>query len=164
MSLMKLSSKEGQHDELFEQSRKHHLSTVGFLTILKNNFSHEEAFKLAIDSFTNYMVKYYELILTATEPGSQERFDKFRNHYAECAVDRDYLHIIESKPNILRVRFERCPFSEVMTEYNLDEFSYAFCLSDLAFTKEVLPGVKFHRGHVIAKGDKYCDHTWIFEK
>ena len=40
-----------------------------------------------------------------------------------------------------------------------EEFSYAFCLSDYAFTEKVLPGVQFKRNHEIVKGDEYCDHA-----
>jgi DNA-binding transcriptional ArsR family regulator len=43
-----------------------------------------------------------------------------------------------------------------------EDLAYAFCLSDLTFTKKVLPGVKFSRNHEIARGGPYCDNTWEF--
>lgn len=151
-------------DEIFEQSRARHLITVGFLKALKDNFSRDLAFKIALQGFINYMTEYYNLVLKSTEKGSQERFNRFRRHYEEYAAKCPYCNIEESTPTVLKVRYTRCPFAEVLSEYNLYNFAYAFCLSDPAFTKNVLSGVKFYREHEIVKGDSYCDHTWIFTK
>ena len=151
-------------DEVFEQSRKSHLITVGFLTALKENLDPKTAFKIASDGFNNFMKEYYTLVLKETTEGSQERFDRFRHYYGEYAHKSTYIKVVESGKNILKVRFNRCPFAEVMTEYNLSYFSYAFCLSDYAFSEKVLPGVKFQRTHEIARGDQYCDHTWTYHK
>jgi len=136
--------------------------TVGFLTALQSNLSYKKAFEIAARAFANYMINYYELILSSTRRGSQRRFDKFRQHYEEYARKSGYIKVLESESNKLRVRFERCPFAEVMTEYHLGDLSSAFCLSDYAFSEKVLPGVKFNRMHEIVRGDKYCDHEWIF--
>ena len=151
-------------DKIFEETKKSHLITIGFLKALKNRHGFEEAFKVASDAFANYMIEYYRLVLSATTPGLQERFDKFREHYRDYAGKKNYIKIIRSDPNILEVRFDRCPFVEVMAEYGLSGFSCAFCLSDSAFTKEILPGVKFQRNCEIAKGDKFCNPTWLFRK
>ena len=151
-------------DEIFQASREKHLMTVSFLVALKSNLSHKKAFEIAANAFANYMINYYELILSSTRRGSQRRFDKFRQHYEEYACKSGYISVLASKSNVLRVRFERCPFAELMTEYDLGDFSYAFCLSDYAFSKKVLPGVKFRRMHEIVRGDKYCDHEWTFDK
>lgn len=132
--------------------------------MLKNNFGHKKAFQLAVEGFSNYMAEYYNLILEDTQPYSQKRFDKFRKHYAKVASRIPYMQIIHSSKNILKARFKRCPFSEVMKHYRLKGFSYAFCLSDPAFTKKVLPGVKFRRKSLISKGGRYCDNTWIFKE
>lgn len=138
--------------------------TAAFLSALKRNLSHEEAFQIAAQGFSNYMISYYELILSSTEKGSQERFDRFRQHYENYATNTTYITIIESNPDVLSVHFDRCPFAEVMAEYEVDDLSYAFCLSDYAFTAKLLPGVRLRRAHEIVKGDAYCDHTWIFQK
>lgn len=148
-------------DRIFEDSRKRHLMTVGFLKMLKDNFVFEEAFDLASQGFANYMIGYYNLVLSDTESGSQERFEKFRAHYSQLASESPYLQIVESAPGILKACFTRCPFVEVMKHYDLEQFSWAFCLSDAAFTEAVLPGVRFLRSHTISKGDDCCDHTWV---
>ena len=136
--------------------------TAAFLCALKASLSHEKAFEIAAKGFANYMINYYELILSSTRKGSQERFDRFRQHYEKHAAESDYVKIVKSRPHILEVRFERCPFAEVMREYNLADLTHAFCLSDYAFTEELLPGVELHRTHEIAKGHNFCDHIWIF--
>lgn len=146
----------------YEKNRERHLMTVGFLTALKENFEHERAFEIAAQAFGNYMTFYYTHILSATEEGTQERFDKFRQHYEKYAQKSDYIKIIKSTPQILKIHYNRCPFSEIMAEYNLSDLAYAFCQSDYVFTKKVLPNVKLQRDNVIIKGDKYCDHTWIY--
>jgi len=151
-------------DEIFQSSREKHLMTVGFLTVLKSNLGHKKAFEIAANAFANYMINYYELIVSSTKRGSRRRFDMFKQHYEEYARKSGYIRVLASKSNVLRVRFERCPFAEVMTEYNLSDLSRAFCLSDYAFSKKVLPGVKFRRMHEIVRGDKYCDHEWTFHK
>lgn len=151
-------------DKIFQSSKEKHLITVGFLTALKDNLSHKKAFEIAARGFANYMTNYYELILSSTKKGSQRRFDKFRQHYEGYARKSGYISVLTSKSDVLRVRFERCPFAELMTEYDLGDLSYAFCLSDYAFSKKVLPGVKFRRMHEIVRGDKYCDHEWTFHK
>ena len=94
--------------------------TVGFLTALKSNLSHKKAFEIAAKAFANYMINYYEPILSSTRRGSQRRFDKFRQHYEEYARKSGYISVLASKSNVLRVRFERCPFAEVMTEYRFE--------------------------------------------
>lgn len=153
---------ESKRDEIFEQSRQRHLMTIGFLTAIKDNLNPETAFEIAVDGFSNYMNSYYKSVLGHTREGSQERFDTFRKHYESYAEQSSYIHIVESTTTTLKVRFERCPFVEVMEEYELSDLTYAFCLSDLAFTKEILPEVTFHREHVIAKGASFCDHAWIY--
>ena len=151
-------------DEIFEQSKMKHLITVGFLSALNDICDPERAFEIAAQGFANYMIRHYELVLASTPAGSQERFDSFRQYYEEYAGNSNYISIVRSDATILSVQYERCPFLEVMAEYGMDMFSYAFCLSDYAFTERVLPGVTLRRAHEIAKGDEYCDHTWTFHK
>ena len=149
-------------DTIFEQTRQKHLMTIGFLQTLKNHFNPDQAFTLAAESFSAYMKFYYQHLLRNTKPGSQKRFDTFRKHYKDCGKKTPYIQILESTPTTLKVKYTRCPFTEILNEYNLPEFSYAFCLSDPAFTKQLLPHVTFHRENVIAKETPYCDHTWTY--
>lgn len=144
------------------EGAKGHAMTVAFLEALKAHCGRDEALEIATRAFANYMTRYYTSILAETERRSQERFDKFRKHYAKYASHRSYIWIVESKTHVLQVRYERCPFHEIMVENHLGEFSHAFCMSDYSFTKAVLPGVSFHRTHEIAKGDSYCHHKWVF--
>jgi len=149
-------------DSILEKSREKHLISIGFLKAIKNNFDKDVSFRLAKEGFSNYMVEYYRLILDSTKPNSQERFDRFRKHYEYLANKSSYFHIVESTEYILKVRFDRCPFAELMKLYGLEEFTYAFCLSDIEFTKELLPSVKFDRKCLISKGDDFCDNTWLY--
>ena len=151
-------------DNVYRKAEQGHLITIAFLSALKSSVDSEKAFEIATRGFANYMINYYNIVLASTKPGTQERFDRFRKHYEEAAKKSSYLEIIKSESDALRVRFNRCPFFEVMVEYGLSEYSSAYCLSDYAFTEECLPGVQFSRNHEIVKGDNYCDHTWMYKK
>lgn len=154
----------GQCDFIFKASESRHLITVGFLKALLENLDDEKAFDLAVKGFTNYMTEYYNLVLGSTKERSQERFDVFRQHYRQASLKSPYCQIIKSTPEILEVRYDRCPFAEVAVKYNVFKLAYAFCLSDYEFTKNVLPGVDFQRKHEIIKEDRFCDHKWVFIK
>jgi len=147
-------------DKVFEDSSHRHQMTVGLLKSLKSNTEPDIAFQLASDGFNNFMIDYYTKVLEGTSEGSQERFDAFRKHYEEYAENSTYIRVQESMPSSLKVIYQRCPFAEVMEAHGLSEFTRAYCLSDEAFTKKVLPGVTFHRENLIASGDKFCDHSW----
>lgn len=154
--------KDNENDEILAEKREKSLITVSFLAAINENLDPEKAFKIASDAFANYMISLYEDILASTEEYSQERFDCFRKFYEDYSKKTPYLKIIESTPKILRVKYLRCPFYEILEERGLEVLAYAFCLSDLTFTKKVLPGVKFSRNHEIARGGPYCDNTWEF--
>ncbi len=151
-------------DEIYSQKKNETLTAQSFLAVLKKKLDKDTAFKIAKEAFEMYMTSLYKSILSLTKEGSQERFDKFRQFYEEYAEKTPYLIIIESTSTILKVKYERCPFFEVLEEMDLGEMAYAFCLSDPGFTEKVLPGVKFSRTYEIAKGGPYCDNTWEYEK
>lgn len=147
-------------DEILEENRKKSLITVSFIEALDNNLTKEKAYKIMCDAFANFMITFYKKILNSTAKKSQERFDLFRKFYEDHAKKTPYLNIIYSNSKILKVKYDRCPFHEILNEKGLGEYSYAFCLSDNEFSEKVLSGVKFSRDHTIAQGGDYCDHTW----
>ena len=151
-------------DDTYQQSLRNHLMTIGFLEALRDNLDSKLAFKIACDGFTNYMNHYYNLLLKGITKGSQRRFDHFREHYENYALNCEYIHIVQSSTDILKVRYTRCPFVEIMTDFGLHDFSRAFCLSDYEFTRHTLPGVVFTRTQEIASGGGFCDHTWSYKK
>ena len=148
------------NDEIYRRKKEESLTAVSFLSALKENLEPEIAYKVALDAFANYMTSQFEGILASTEKNSQERFNQFRDYYESYAKKIPYVEVIKSNPNILRIKFNRCPFFEILTDLELGDLAYPFCLSDYTFTEKVLPGVKFSRIHEITKGDQYCDHTW----
>ncbi len=151
-------------DDIYQKSFRNHLMTIGFLEALKDNLDSELAFMIACKGFTNYMNHYYNLVLKGIPKGSQRRFDRFREHYTNYALNCEYIQIVQSNTDILKVHYTRCPFVEIMTDFELHEFSRAFCLSDCEFTRSLLPGVVFTRTQEIASGGSFCDHTWSFKK
>jgi hypothetical protein len=153
---------DSEEDPVFRQAEQRHLLTVGFLSALRDRLSPEEAFSVARSAFAHYMIAYYSAVLGTTAEGSQERFDVFRRHYEAYAAASDYLYVVESTSTVLAVRYERCPFFDVLSKYGLADFGYAFCLADPVFTEKVLPGVCFRRTHEIVRGAAFCDHTWTF--
>ena len=157
-----MNKAQNHRDEIYKKKKQESLTMISFLTTLKENLEPDKAFNIALKAFTRYMIGIYENVLVSTKIGSQERFDKFRVFYEDYAEKTPYLKIIETTPNILKVKYERCPFFEILKDLGLDDLAYAFCLSDPAFTEKLLPGVKFSRTNTIAKGGIYCDNTWEF--
>lgn len=151
-------------DEVYEKKKEESLTARSFLAALKEHLDPEKAFEVARSAFARYMTGVYERVLSSTKPGTQERFDCFREFHAEYAKITPYLEILESNETVLKVVYHRCPFFEISRDEGLGELAYAFCLSDPTFTQNVLPGVKFSRNKIIAKGDGYCDNTWEFKK
>lgn len=151
-----------QKDEIYISARRNHLMVIGFLQMLTKNFNDKKSFELAKQGFANYMINYYKLVLKDTDPGSQDRFNTFRKHYESLAKQSTYLELIESSEKVLKVKFKRCPFNEVLESYDLKDYCKAFCLSDIAFTKELLPKVDFKRKCTVSDGDDFCDNSWYF--
>ena len=149
-------------DDIYQKKKEEALTAISFLEAISENVDNDTAFKIASDAFEKYMTNLYKNILASTEEGTQERFDKFRSFYEDYAKKTPYLKIIKSTPEILEVKYERCPFYEVLNDIGFKDLAYAFCLSDPVFTKNVLPGVKFSRSNVIAKNGPYCDNKWTF--
>ena len=149
-----------RHDEVFTDCEHRHRMALGLLDSIGRNAEPDAALQIAAEGFKDFMVRYYTEVLDGTEPGSQEQFDAFRKHYEEYAEKSPYIRILESTPSTLKVIYERCPFAEVMEERGLSGLTEAYCSSDGAFTEALLPGVRFSREHVIARGDDFCDHTW----
>ncbi|MHA2239567.1 MAG: L-2-amino-thiazoline-4-carboxylic acid hydrolase, partial [Candidatus Hodarchaeales archaeon] len=150
--------KSHQKDRIYTKKKLQSLATVSFLASIKENLDNEMAFKVATDAFGKFMTTYYRNLLSDFELGSQERFNRFRESYEQFATETPYCEIIESSPAILKVKFTRCPFNEILTDEGLADLAYAYCISDQTFTENVLPGVQFSRNHEIVTGSAYCDH------
>lgn len=157
--IMKVNSK----DDILNTKREESITAVSFLKALKRNLNDDTAFKIALEAFTIYMTSLYENVLKLTKKGSQERFDCFRAFYENYSKKTPYLTVFESSSIILKVQYNRCPFYEILEKEDLKDIALSFCMSDPAFTEIVLPGFKFSRKQIIAKGDSYCDHTWKFK-
>ena len=145
-----------------EKKRAESLTAISFLEAIHENLDKNAAFNIAVEAFEKYMTNLYKKVLASTEKGSQERFDRFRKFYEEFAEKTPYCEMVESTPTKLKAKFNRCPFYELLKEKGLEDLGHAFCLSDPAFTKNLLPGVKFSRKHEIARGGPYCDNKWEF--
>jgi L-2-amino-thiazoline-4-carboxylic acid hydrolase-like protein len=106
------------------------------------------------------MISIYEEVLEGTTPESQERFDKFREFYENHPKTSPYCEILESSKQLLKVVFHRCPHVEILKNEDLFEFAESSCLSDIAFTERLLPGVKFTRESSIREGSEGCIMKW----
>jgi hypothetical protein len=151
-------------DKIFNDKKTAALPTISFLKALKKNLNQKTAFKIAVDAAANFMISHYENILGDTEPGTQERFDKFREYYEKYPEISPYCEILESTQKILKARFTRCPWVEILYSEDLFHFAPAYCLSDHAYTEKLLPGVTYTRARGIVKGDNFCGHKWIYSK
>jgi hypothetical protein len=147
-------------DTIFIEKKRNLASTLNFLNALKTKLNIEDAVEIAEIAAANHLIQHYKEIFKGTIPESQERFDVFRKYYEAYPLISSYCEIIESNKDCLKVKFNRCPHAEILSDEDLFEFAPASCKSDIAFTEELLPGVKFSRESSIVDGDKTCIMVW----
>ena len=90
--------------------------------------------------------------------------DEFRKYYEKYPEISSYCEILESTPQILKVRFNRCPWAVILYSENLFYFASAYCLSDKTYTEKLLPGVTYTRSKNFIEGNNSCDHKWVYNK
>jgi len=147
-------------DKTFFNKKQVVSSSINYLNAIKQLLTEEEALKVAELAAANFMTDHYKKVLKGTKPGSQERFDVFRKHYEVYPEVCTYCEIITSNENSLEVKFKRCPYAEILLDEDLFEFAVASCLSDEAFTMELLPGIDFSRESSIVDGASECIMKW----
>jgi len=147
-------------DEIFNEKKKALRSTLSFLKAIKKNVTKSKAIEIANDAAANFMISIYRDVFEGTKPSTQKRFDAFRNFYENHPKTSPYCEILESTSKTLKVVFHRCPYAEILKEEDLFEFANSSCLSDLVFTKKLLPNVSFKRERSIVKGDNQCVMLW----
>ncbi len=147
-------------DEIFYKKKKETAPTLCFLKALKLKLSINEAIEIADAAASEYMIQYYEDIFKDINEKTQERFNKFREHYERYPNQSPYCEVLESGSNVLKVRYNRCPLRDVLICEGLGEFAFSFCKSDATFTERLLPGVKLTRECSIVSGDKHCIMRW----
>lgn len=147
-------------DNIFLAKKNALRSTISFLKAIKSRMPEKLAIELANEAANNFMIGVYEDVFKNTAPYSQARFDAFRTFYEAHPKTSPYCEIIESTSSCLKVRFYRCPHAEILQSENLFEFAQSSCLSDVAFTSKLLPGVEFKRESSIVDGDSTCVMKW----
>ncbi len=147
-------------DNIFLEKKTALISSICYLKAIKQLLPKELALQVSNLAASNYMISYYEKVLTGSIPESKERFDLFRKHYEAYPSISPYCEIVSSDENCLVVKFTRCPYAEVLFDEHLSEFTHSSCFSDISFTKQLLPGVEFIRSRSILNGDGECIMTW----
>ncbi|WKZ71063.1 MAG: L-2-amino-thiazoline-4-carboxylic acid hydrolase [Melioribacteraceae bacterium] len=147
-------------DKVYLEKKKNLLSTLSFLKAIDSNLPLQKAIEIADYAAANYLITYYEEVFDGTEPASQQRFDRFREHYLQHSLKSSYCEVIESTETYLKVQFLRCPFVEILDDEKLLHFAESSCKSDQAFTEKLLPGVKFNRLSSIVAGEQKCIMEW----
>jgi hypothetical protein len=147
-------------DEIFHAKKKALKSTLSFLKAIKERLPESQAIQVADTAAASYMIETYAKVFEGTEPETQERFDRFRSFYESHPKTSPYCEIMESTTTTLKVKFSRCPHAEILSSENLFEFANSSCLSDIALTKELLPGVTFTRESSFVNGNKDCVMEW----
>ncbi len=136
------------------------LSTLSYLRAIDSNLPVQKAIEIADFAAANYLITYYEEVFIGTKPASQQRFDRFREHYLQHSLISSYCEVIESTKTYLKIQFFRCPFVEILEDEKLIHFAESSCKSDQAFTEKLLPGVKFNRISSIVTGENKCIMEW----
>lgn len=150
-------------DKIFYDKKNALKSTVAFLQAIKSKLPEELAIEVASEAAANFMISTYEEVFEGTEPGAQERFDNFRAFYEVYPEKSPYCEILESSNICLKVRFNRCPHAEILSSLDLFEYAASFCLSDIAFTSKLMPGVEFTRESSVVEGEDTCVMKWEYK-
>ena len=94
----------------------------------------------------------------------EKRFHKFKAGLrAEAERDKHFTVVDETDTHI-SVRFNRCPYHEVYSDYGIPEVCQKFCDGDYEAFRTLHPKLRVTRAHEIAYGDGFCDHRWTLEE
>lgn len=147
-------------DRIFLEKKEALIPTISFLKAIKQNLPPDLAYQIAEEAAANYSISYYKKVFKDSRAGLQERFDTFRKNYELYPKTSTYCEILITNSSCLKVKFNRCPYAEVLQDENLFEFARASCLSDIRFTSKFLPEIKFTRESSIVEGDNTCIMKW----
>ena len=147
-------------DHIFEQKLQQSLAVLGFISSIDSNLPRKEAFNVVKEASFNFILAYYQHIFKDTLINTEERFAVFRKNYADHCQAKGYCEVVVSSRDELVVKFNRCPFAEVLYEKKLFQYAPAFCLSDIKFTEVYLPEVTFSRESSIVNGASKCIMRW----
>ena len=150
-------------DKIFHDKKNALKNTIAFLRAIKSKLSEKLAIEVSNEAAANFMIAIYGDVFKGTEPNTQKRFDVFRAYYEAHTKKSPYCEILESNDSCLKVRFNRCPHAEILNSLNLLEYAGSSCLSDIAFTEKLMPGVEFTRESSIVEGDNTCVMKWKYK-
>lgn len=94
----------------------------------------------------------------------EKRFQIFKEDLKAKAESDKHFTIEEDSDTLIKVRFNRCPYHEVYSDYGIPEVCQKYCDSDYEAFRKVHPKLRVTREHEIAYGDDYCDHCWSLEE
>ena len=126
-------------DNIYLEKEKQLKATLGFLKAIKSNLSKNLAVEIAECAADNYILSIYKDVFKGTKPGTQNRFNRFRNFYENYSSLISYCEIVESTKNKIEVLFHRCPYFEILKNEKLSHFAESSCNSDLTFTNKLMP-------------------------
>ena len=150
-------------DKIFNEKKVALKSTIAFLRATKKLLAPDVALEISREAAANYMIMVYEEVFSGTKAGTQERFDAFRANYEKHPEKSPYCKILISTPELLKVRFDRCPYAEILLSMDLFEYAEGSCISDRIMTEKLMPGVKFFRETSIVEGQESCIMSWEYK-
>ena len=149
-------------DTLYERVRNEIKLAVYFAKEMYETLGEKKALEIIGRAYQNYSNDHM------TEPyrnmPPEKRFAEFKkNLKAEAERDRSFL-ITEESDTHIKVKFHRCPYHEVYSDYGIPEVCRKFCDADFGAFSTLHPKMKLTRSHEISRGDEYCDHCWSMEE
>ena len=92
------------------------------------------------------------------------RLEALGEWYQAQAASRPELKVIEASPNRVAIEIHACPTWEACVNLGVPELCQRYCDSDYPAAKAISSKVKLVRDKEIAKGDAYCNHSWVREE
>jgi predicted ArsR family transcriptional regulator len=149
-------------DNLYEKAKSEVLLAAYFAKELIEELGRDKALEIIGRAYQKYSND------TFSEPylnvPLEERFQRFKTALkAEAEQGRHFTVVGESDTHI-QVRFHRCPYYEVYSDYGIPEVCQKYCDGDYEAFRIVHPRLRVMREHEIAYGDGFCDHCWTLEE
>lgn len=149
-------------DPLYERAKSETLLAIYFAKEMIEELGRDKALELigrAYQKYSNdvFSEPYFDIPL-------EKRFHKFKADLRSEAERGGHFAVVEESNTHIKVRFDRCPYHEVYTDYGIPDVCRKYCDGDFEAFRIVHPKLRVTREHEIAYGDGFCDHCWTLEE
>jgi predicted ArsR family transcriptional regulator len=149
-------------DPLYERAKNETLLAIYFAKEMIEVLGKEKALAIIGRAYQ----KYSNDVFSEPYRGMplESRFERFKAELKAEGERGGHFAVVEESATRIKVRFHRCPYHEVFSDYGIPEVCRKYCDGDFEAFRMVHPKLEVTREHEIAYGDGFCDHCWSLEE